>query len=152
MQHAQHAQQHAVPATAHTPGMTIPLASAAARQHQPPALAASVEQQAAAVAAASPWAAAAAHAAAVAAMHARYGSLPHGSLPQQYSAAHSLQAIVGPGGLPGMAQAADSFGTAGMQATPPGVQVRDTAVAPVSPPSLPGSTSGPAFARAAYLA
>lgn len=92
----------------HTPGMAIPLASAAARQQQATSLAASAEQAAAAAAAASPWAAATAHAAAMAAVQARYGSYPQ----QQYNAAHSLQNIVG---LP---QMASSYGAAAMQGTP----------------------------------
>lgn len=89
----------------HTPGMAIPLASAAARQQQ------AAEQAAAAAAAASPWAAATAHAAAMAAVQARYGSYP-----QQYNVAHSLQNIMGV--PPGMAQMAGSYGGAAMQGAP----------------------------------
>ncbi len=149
---AQHAQQHAAPAPVHTPGMTIPLAPTAARQHQPAAMAASAEQQAAAVAAASPWAAAAALAAAVAAVQARYGSLPHGSLQQPYSAAHSLQAIVGPGQPGAMAQMTDGLGMAAMQATPPGAQVRARPHPTLAQSGWPDRAGCAEFARAASRA
>jgi hypothetical protein len=126
-QQAQQAQQQQQ--VEHTPGMQIPLVSAAARQQHAAAMAAGPDQQQQqqqAAVAASPWAAAAAHAAAVAAVQARYGSFPQHQH-QQYNAAHSLQNIMGAGplGAAGMqaAQMAGSYGMAAgamMRGTPPG--------------------------------
>lgn len=104
------------------------------RMQQVEARQADVERQLAALAAAAD-AAAAAHAAAVAAVQARYGASF-----QQYSAAHSLQAIMGGGGLPpGMQQLASSYGggaAAGMQGTPGGAASLGSSYAPLlSPPS-----------------
>ena len=126
----QQQQQQQLQQVEHTPGMQIPLASAAARQQHMAAMAAGLDhqqqQQQQAAVAASPWAAAAAHAAAVAAVQARYGSFPQ-QQHQQYNAAHSLQNIMGAGplGAAGMqaAQMAGSYGMAAgatMRGTPPG--------------------------------
>ncbi|KAL4855458.1 Dual specificity protein kinase YAK1 [Chlorella vulgaris] len=145
-QQAQHAQQQQqqqqqrlpVHGPVHTPGMQIPLMSAATRQQQAAAQALGAEQQQAAAAnvavaaGASPWAAAAAHAAALAAMQARYGT----SQQQQYNAAHSLQNIVGAGALANFgAQLAGSYGAAAMQTTPTAQSLSSSYVPLLSPPS-----------------